>query len=111
MLFVAVVTFVMHQKVHLLLNDIMVVAVEGDKRCLQGLQMHSTWFGFQNYITVIFSTEIHANNCAVLLNWIMKKQMQAEDQKLKSSLSSTVQCTSKTEYLRKISISKRYDAS
>ena len=31
--FVAAVGFVMYQKVHLLLNDIAVVAGEGDERC------------------------------------------------------------------------------
>ena len=83
MLFVAAVTFAMYQKVHLLLDDIVVVAVEGAERCLWGPQIHRTSFCFQNYTTVISSTEIHANKCAVLINWIMKKQMQTEDQKLK----------------------------
>ena len=35
--FVAAVAFVMYQKVRLLLNDIAVVAAEGDERCLEGL--------------------------------------------------------------------------
>ena len=34
--FVATVGFVMYQKVHLLLDDIEVVAGEGDERCLGG---------------------------------------------------------------------------
>ena len=34
--FVTKVAFVMYQKVHLLLDDIAVVAVEGDERCLGG---------------------------------------------------------------------------
>ena len=46
MLFVAAVTFVMYQKVHLLLNDIAVVAAEGDECCLGGPRMHRTPFGF-----------------------------------------------------------------
>ena len=60
--FVAAVAFVIYQKVHLLLDDIAVVATEGDERCLGGLQMHRTSFcfseAFQNYATVIFSMEI-----------------------------------------------------
>ena len=34
--FVATVAFVMYQKVHLLVDDITIVAVEGDERCLVG---------------------------------------------------------------------------
>ena len=46
MLFVAAVAFVMYQKVHLLLNDIAVVATEGDERCLGGLCVDRTLFRF-----------------------------------------------------------------
>ena len=59
---------VMYQKVHLLLNDIVVLAAEGDEGCLGGhecIELHST---FHNYTTVISSTEINANNCVVLIN-------------------------------------------
>ena len=35
--FVAAVAFVIYQKVHLLLDDVAVVATEGDERCLGGL--------------------------------------------------------------------------
>ena len=80
--FVATVAFIVYQKVHLLLDDITVVATEGDERCLGGLRMHKTLSTFQNHTTVISSTEIHTNNCIVLINesW---NQTQAEDQKLK----------------------------
>ena len=44
--FVAAVTFVMYQKVHLLLDDITVIAAEGDERCLRGPRMHRTLFHF-----------------------------------------------------------------
>ena len=44
--FVAAVAFVMYQKVRLLLDDIAVVAAEGDERCLEGLRMHRTPFRF-----------------------------------------------------------------
>jgi len=44
--FVATVTFVMYQKVCLLLDDIVVVAGEGDERCLGGPRMHRTPFHF-----------------------------------------------------------------
>ena len=43
--FVATVAFVMY-KFHLLLDDIAVVAAEGDERCLGGLRMHKTLFCF-----------------------------------------------------------------
>ena len=68
MLFVAAVTFVMYQKVHLLLNDIVVVATEGVEwfwEVHECTELHSV---FQNYTTVISSTEIHTNNCVVLIN-------------------------------------------
>ena len=39
--FVATVAFVMY-KFHLLLDDIAVVAAEGDERCLGGPRMHKT---------------------------------------------------------------------
>ena len=42
MSFVAAVTFVVYQKVHLLLNDIAVVAVEGDE--LQFSELHNSHF-------------------------------------------------------------------
>ena len=44
--FVATVAFIVYQKVHLLLDDITVVATEGDERCLGGSQMHKTLFYF-----------------------------------------------------------------
>ena len=53
--FVAAVTFIMYQKVHLLLNDIAVVAMEDDEWCLGGPRMHKLCCSFQNYTTVIFS--------------------------------------------------------
>ena len=56
--FVATVAFVM---VHLLLDDIAVVTMEGHERCLGGLRCIELHSVFQNYTTVISSTEIHAN--------------------------------------------------
>ena len=44
--FVAAVAFVMYQKVRLLLDDIAVVAEEGEERCLGGPRMHRTPFHF-----------------------------------------------------------------
>ena len=62
------VAFVMYhmQKVYLLLNDIVVVAVESDERCLvrECIELCSA---FQNYTTVISSMETHANKCVVLI--------------------------------------------
>ena len=78
--FVAAVTFVMYQKVHLLLNDIAVVAAEGDERCSRGPHMHRTPFSFLELRNSHFLHENSHNNCAVLINWIMKKQTRAEDQ-------------------------------
>ena len=49
-----------------LLDDIVIVAVESDERCLECLRMYRTLF--QNYTTVISSTKIHTNNCLVLIN-------------------------------------------
>ena len=49
-----------------LLDDIVIVAVESDERCLGRLQMYRTMF--QNYTTVISSTKIPTNNCLVLIN-------------------------------------------
>ena len=74
--FVTKVAFVMYQKVHLLLDDIAVVAVEGDERCLGGPWMHRLCSTFQNYVIGISSMdpEIHANRCVVLINWIMKNR-------------------------------------
>ena len=67
--FVAAVAFVMYQKVCLLLDDITIVGAEGDERCFwevcEYIQLCSA---FQNYTTVIFSMEIHANNCVVVIN-------------------------------------------
>ena len=37
MIVIPTVAFMMYQKVYLLLNDIVVVAVESDERCLGGL--------------------------------------------------------------------------
>ena len=62
MLFVATVTIVVYQKVHLLLEDISVVATEDTERCLGDPWMHRTLSHVQNYTTVISSTEIQANN-------------------------------------------------
>lgn len=39
-------TFIMYQKVHLLLDNIAVVVVEGDERCLGAPQMHRPLFRF-----------------------------------------------------------------
>ena len=55
-----------YQKVHLLLDDIVVLAAEGDERCLRVLKCIELHSAFQNYTTDI-STEIHANNCIVLI--------------------------------------------
>ena len=55
--FVATVTFVMYQKVCLLLNDIAVVAVEGDERCFGGLRMP---FHFSE---LHISHFLHGNTC------------------------------------------------
>ena len=49
--FVAVVAFVMYKKVHLLLDDIVVVATEGDERCLRGPQMP------QNFVLLFRTTQ------------------------------------------------------
>ena len=45
-------------KVHLLLNDIVVVAAEGDERCMGVRECIELRSAFQNHTTVI-STEIH----------------------------------------------------
>ena len=63
--FVAAVTFVMCQKVHLLLDDITVVAAEGDERCLGGPRMHRTLFRFSELHNSHF---LHRSNCGVLIN-------------------------------------------
>ena len=80
--FVAAVAFVIYQKVHLLLDDIAVVATEGDERCLGGLQMHRTLFCFSELRNSHF---LYGSNC-VVHHEIMKKEAQAEDQKLKINL-------------------------
>ena len=69
--FVAAVAFVMDQKVHLPLDDIAVVAPEGDERCLGGLQMHRTSFHFSELHKSHF---LYGSNCVVHINWIMKKR-------------------------------------
>ena len=46
--FVAAVTFIIDQKVHLLLDDIVVVAAEGDERCLGGPQTHRIPFCYSD---------------------------------------------------------------
>ena len=84
--FVAVVAFVMYRKVHLLLDDIVVVAAEGDKRCLQGPQMHRTPFRFSELHNNHF---LHRNSHKQFgsphkLNH--ENQMQAEHQKIKINL-------------------------
>ena len=81
--FVAIVAFIVYQKVHLLLDDITVVATEGDERCLGGPRMPRTQFRFLELHNSHF---LHRNNYAVLKNRIMKKQTSGEDQKLKISL-------------------------
>ena len=58
--FVAAVAFVMYQKVHLLLDDIVVVAVEGDEWCLAGPRMHRTPFRFSELHDSHF---LHGNSC------------------------------------------------
>ena len=63
--FVAAVAFVMYQKVHLLLDDIAVVAAEGDERCLGGPQMHRTLFRFSEVHKGHF---LHGSNFVVLIN-------------------------------------------
>ena len=63
-----------------------VVAAEGDERCLRGSQMHRTPFRFLELRNSYFLHENSLNNCVVLINWIMKKQTRAEDQKLKINL-------------------------
>ena len=61
--FVAAVAFVlMYQKVHLLLDDIAVVAMESDERCLGGPRMHRTPFRFSE------RHFLHGSNCVVLIN-------------------------------------------
>ena len=72
----------MYQQVHLLLDDIAVVAAEGDER---GPRMHRTPFRFSELHNSHF---LHGSNCVVLINWIMKKETRAEDQKLKINLES-----------------------
>ena len=49
-----------YQKVHLLLDDIMVVAAEGGEKCLGVRECIELRSAFQNHTTVISSTEIHA---------------------------------------------------
>ena len=63
--FVAAVAFVMYQKVHLLLDNIAVVAAEGDERCLGGPRMHRTPFRFSELHNSHF---LHGSNCVVLIN-------------------------------------------
>ena len=46
------------------------------------IELHSA---FQNYTTIIFSMEIHTNNCIVLIKLDLKN-MRVEDQKLKIKL-------------------------
>ena len=65
MLFVATCTFVMYQKVHLLLNNIVVVVVEDVCELRKCIEHRST---FQNYTIVTSSMEVHTNNCTVLIN-------------------------------------------
>ena len=48
--FVATVAF-SNQKVHLLLDDIAVLAAEGDERCLGDPQIYRTCSVFHNYIS------------------------------------------------------------
>ena len=72
----------MYQKVHLLVDDIAVVAAEGDERCLGGPRIHRTPFRFSElYTTVIFSTEITHT-----LNHEKTDAGWGEDQKLKINL-------------------------
>ena len=56
-----------YQKVHLLLDDIVIVAAEGDERCLGVRKCTELRSASQSHTTVI-STEIHANYCIVLVN-------------------------------------------
>ena len=63
--FVAAVAFLMYQKVRLLLDDIAVVAAEGDERYLEGPQMHRTLFRFSEVHNSHF---LHGSNCVVLIN-------------------------------------------
>ena len=58
--FVAAVTFVMYQKVCLLLDDIAVVATEGDERYLGGPQLHRTPFRFSELHNSHFLHELTA---------------------------------------------------
>ena len=68
--FVASVTFVMHQKVHLLLDDIAVVTAECNERCIyvgvsevrECLELRSTFSELHN------SHFLHGSNCVVLIN-------------------------------------------
>ena len=57
-------TFVMYQKVHLLLNNSVVVVVEGVCELRECIEHRSA---FQNPI-VTSSMEVHTNNCTVLIN-------------------------------------------
>ena len=83
MTFVAAGAFVMYQKVHLLLDEIAVVATEGDEKCLGGLRMYRTLFHFSELHNSHF---LHGSNCVVLINCVMKKQTRVKDQKLKINL-------------------------
>jgi len=58
--FVAALTFVMYQKIHLLLDDITEVATEGNDRCFGGLWMHRTSFHFSKLHNSHF---LHGNSC------------------------------------------------
>ena len=67
MLFVTAVAFVMYQKVHLLLDDIVLVIVEGDERCLGGLRMMNTLPLFRT-TQQSFPSWKFTNRCVVLIN-------------------------------------------
>ena len=63
--FVATVAYVKLCKVYLLLDDIAVVAVKGDEKCLGGPRMHRTRFRFSKLHNSHF---LHGSNCVVLIN-------------------------------------------
>ena len=84
--FVAAVAFVLYQKAHLLLDDIAVVAVEGDESCLGGSRIQRTLFYFSELHNSHF---VHGSSHKQLLSPYKlnhEKQTWVEDQKLNINL-------------------------
>ena len=73
----------MYQKVYLLLNDVVVVAMEGNEWCLGGPRVHRTLFRFSELHNSHF---LHRNSSCSPHKLNHEKQTWAEDQKLKINL-------------------------